>query len=181
MAAGVLSNLTVLVVDDKEPIRELICGILENFGVPDVREAADGNSAFQDMQSHAPDAVITDLKMQPIDGLSFTRSVRTDPASPVPNVPILMVTGHCEKRHVEEARDAGVTDFIAMPVTANTIAERLTSAIQRPREFVRARAFVGPDRRRRQLPLVETAKRRESDWTRNTDIAEPAGAQAASA
>jgi CheY-like chemotaxis protein len=178
MPPGVLSNLTVLVVDDKEPIRELICGILENFGVSDVREAADGNGAFKDMQSHAPDAVITDLMMQPVDGLSFTRSVRTDPGCPVPDVPILMVTGHSEKRHVEEARDAGVTDFIAMPVTANTIAERLTSAVQRPRDFVRARAFVGPDRRRRQLPLVETAKRRESDWTRNTEMAVQAGAQA---
>ena len=178
MSSGVLSNLTVLVVDDKEPIRELICGILENFGVPDVREAADGNGAFRDMQSHAPDAVITDLKMEPVDGLSFTRAVRTDPGCPVPDVPILMVTGHSEKHHVEEARDAGVTDFIAMPVTANTIAERLTSAVQRPRDFVRARAFVGPDRRRRQLPLVETAKRRESDWTPNAELAEPAVARA---
>jgi two-component system chemotaxis response regulator CheY len=177
MSAGILSDLTVLVVDDKEPIRELICGILENFGVSDVRESANGSGAFQDKQSHAPDAVITDLKMQPIDGLSFTRSVRTDPGSPVPDVPILMITGHCEKHHVEEARDAGVTDFIAMPVTANTIAERLTSAVQRPRDFVRSRAFVGPDRRRRQLPLVETAKRRENDWTANSEMAEQTDAQ----
>jgi len=163
MSAGVLSDLTVLVVDDKEPIRELICGILETFGVRKIRQASDGRGAFRDMQLHAPDAVITDLMMQPVDGLAFTRSVRTDPSCPAPDVPILMVTGHCEKHHVEEARDAGVTDFIAMPVTANTIAERLTSAIQRPREFVRARAFVGPDRRRRQLPMVSSASRRESD------------------
>ena len=177
MAAGVLSNLSVLVVDDKEPIRELICAILENFGVPDVRQAADANSAFRDLQAHTPDAVITDLKMQPIDGLAFTRSVRTDPDSPAPNVPILMVTGHCEKHHVEEARDAGVTDFIAMPVTSNTIAERLTSAIQRPREFVRARAFVGPDRRRRQLPMVASASRRASDWTRDAETGVQVSAQ----
>ena len=167
MTAGVLSNLTVLVVDDKEPIRELICGILENFGVPEVREAADGSDAFRDMQSHAPDAVIADLKMQPVDGLSFTRAVRTNPGSPVPDVPILMITGHSEKHHVVEARDAGVTEFLAMPVTANAIAERLTSAIQRPRTFVRAKAFVGPDRRRRQLPIVSRASRRASDWSRD--------------
>lgn len=163
MSAGILSDLTVLVVDDKEPIRELICGILENFGVQSVRQAADGNSAFQDMRSQVPDAVITDLKMEPVDGLTFTRAVRTDPASPSPDVPILMITGHSKKRQVEEARDAGVTEFLAMPVTANSVAERLLSAIQRPRDFVRARAFVGPDRRRRQLPMVANAHRRESD------------------
>lgn len=163
MSSGVLSNLTVLVVDDEEPIRELICGILDSFGIRKIRQASDGLVAFKDMQSHAPDAVITDLEMKPIDGLEFTRAVRTDPDCPVPDVPILMVTGHCEKHHVEEARDAGVTEFIAMPVTANTIAERLTSAIEKPRSFVRARNFVGPERRRRQLPLVSTASRRASD------------------
>lgn len=163
MSSGVLSNLTVLVVDDEEPIRELICGILDSFGIRKIRQATDGLVAFKDMQSHAPDAIITDLEMKPIDGLAFTRAVRTDPDCPVPDVPILMVTGHCEKHHVEEARDAGVTEFIAMPVTANTIAERLTSAIEKPRSFVRARNFVGPERRRRQLPLVSTASRRASD------------------
>jgi len=163
MSSGVLSNLTVLVVDDEEPIRELICGILDSFGIRKIRQATDGLVAFKDMQSHAPDAVITDLEMKPVDGLAFTRAVRTDPDCPVPDVPILMVTGHCEKHHVEEARDAGVTEFIAMPVTANTIAERLTSAIEKPRSFVRARNFVGPERRRRQLPLVSTASRRASD------------------
>lgn len=163
MSSGVLSNLTVLVVDDEEPIRELICGILDSFGIRKIRQATDGLVAFKDMQSHAPDAVITDLEMKPVDGLAFTRAVRTDPDCPVPDVPILMVTGHCEKHHVEEARDAGVTEFIAMPVTANTIAERLTSAIEKPRSFVRACNFVGPERRRRQLPLVSTASRRASD------------------
>ena len=163
MAAGVMSNLTVLVVDDKEPIRELICGILDTFGVGKVREASDGLGAFRDMKAHMPDAVITDLAMQPVDGLTFTRTVRTDPASPAPDVPILMITGHSEKHHVEEARDAGVTEFLAMPVTANSIAERLTSAIQRPRDFVRSQGFSGPDRRRRKLPVVTTGQRRASD------------------
>jgi CheY-like chemotaxis protein len=163
MSAETLSDLTVLVVDDKEPIRELICGILETFGVQTVREAADGLGAFKDMQSHKPDVVITDLEMKPVDGLTFTRAVRTDPASPAPDVPILMVTGHCEKHHVKEARDAGVTEFLAMPVTASSIAERLTSAIQRPRDFVRSQGFSGPDRRRRKLPVVTTGQRRASD------------------
>jgi len=165
MSAGVLSNLSVLVVDDEEPIRDMICGILENFGIRKIRQAVDGRSAFRDMQTHAPDAVITDFEMKPVDGLAFTRAVRTDPSSPAPNVPILMVTGHCEKQHVEAARDAGVTEFLAMPVTANTISVRLASAIERPREFVRAQSFVGPERRRRQLPVVAAARRRQSDWT----------------
>lgn len=171
MSAEVLSDLTVLVVDDEEPIRDLICGILDNFGVQKVRQAADGLGAFRDMRVHRPDAVITDLMMKPVDGLEFTRAVRNDPSSPIPDVPILMVTGHCEKHHVEEARDAGVTEFLAMPVTANSIAERLTSAIQRPRDFVRARNFVGPERRRRQLPVISSVARRASDHAQGAQTA----------
>ena len=165
MSAGALSDLTVLVVDDAEPIRELICGILETFGVQKIREAADGLGAYKDMLSQTPDAIITDFDMAPVDGVTFTRTVRTDPNSPAPDVPILMITGHSTKHQVEEARDAGVTEFLALPVTANTVAERLTSAIQRPRSFVRARSFIGPDRRRRQLPVVAKARRRANDWS----------------
>ena len=163
MSASVLSDLTILVVDDKEPIRDLICGILHNFGIANVREAADGLGAFRDMRAVPPDAIITDLKMRPIDGLAFTRSVRRDADSPAPEVPIVMITGNSEKHHVVAARDAGVTEFLAMPVTANAIAERITSAVRRPRPFVRAQHFVGPDRRRRQLPVVASARRRVSD------------------
>ncbi len=173
MSAGALSDLTVLVVDDQEPIRELICGILDTFGVQKIREAADGRDAFKDMRSQVPDAVITDFDMAPVDGVTFTRNVRTAPDSPAPEVPILMITGHSAKRQVEEARDAGVTEFLALPVTANTVAERLTSAIQRPRDFVRARSFVGPDRRRRQLPVVASARRRAADWQRSEPAASP--------
>ena len=59
--------------------------------------------------------------MKPMDGLEFTRRVRNDEHSPNPFVPIIMITGHTEKYRVEAARDAGVTEFLAKPITAQNL------------------------------------------------------------
>ena len=50
---------------------------------------------------------------------------------------------------IEEARDAGVTEFLVKPFTANDIARRITHVINRPRDFIETQDFFGPDRRRR--------------------------------
>ncbi len=81
MAVSVLSNLPVLVVDDKDLIRELNRGILESFSAPGARVSVDENGTFRDMQSYAPNAIITDLNVRPTDGLSFTCTARTGPSS----------------------------------------------------------------------------------------------------
>ena len=60
----------------------------------------------------------TDIAMQPIDGVDFVRLIRHAADSPNPTVPVIMVTGHCTVAKVAEARDAGVNEFMAKPVTA---------------------------------------------------------------
>jgi DNA-binding response OmpR family regulator len=63
-------------------------------------------------------------------------------------VPIIMITGHTERYRVEAARDAGVTEFLAKPVTAHNLFARITEILERPRAFVRCDRYFGPDRRR---------------------------------
>ena len=60
----------------------------------------------------------TDIAMQPIDGVDFVRLIRHAADSPIPTVPVIIVTGHCTVAKVAEARDAGVNEFMAKPVTA---------------------------------------------------------------
>jgi DNA-binding response OmpR family regulator len=75
--------------------------------------------------------------------------VRTDDDSPNMFLPIIMMTGHTERARIFSARDAGVTEFLAKPVTAKSLLMRLTNIIEHPRPFVRAKGYFGPDRRRR--------------------------------
>jgi DNA-binding response OmpR family regulator len=60
-----------------------------------------------------------------------------------------MVTGHTERQRVEAARDAGVTEFLAKPITSQNILLRIAEIVDRPRPFVRCDGYFGPDRRRR--------------------------------
>jgi hypothetical protein len=61
------------------------------------------------------------------------------------------------------ARDCGVNEFVAKPVTAKTILSRLESLIIRPRPFVVSAGFFGPDRRRRSATGYEGPQRRSRD------------------
>ena len=59
-----------------------------------------------------------------------------------------MVSGAADREIVEQARDAGMTEFIAKPFSAKSVADRLLQVINRPRPFILAQGYFGPDRRR---------------------------------
>ena len=81
--------------------------------------------------------------------LEVSRRLRTDPDSPNPYIPVIMMTGHTDRAKVMQARDAGVTEFLVKPISSRLLCQRLQAVIDRPRPFVRAKSFFGPDRRRR--------------------------------
>ena len=96
------------------------------------------------MRDRKPDFVLTDLSMKPVDGIEFTRRVRLGRDSPNPYLPIIMVTGHTERPRVEAARDAGVTEFLAKPITTQNLLVRLVEIVERPRPFVRCGIISDP-------------------------------------
>jgi two-component system, chemotaxis family, chemotaxis protein CheY len=144
-----LSKLRVLIVDDSKNMRMLVKTILNALGVQVVREAPDGQAAINELRAGPIDIAIVDWVMETMDGLEFVRQVRTGEDSPSPFLPIIMMTGHTEKHRIFKARDSGVTEFLAKPITAKTLLLRLTNIIEHPRPFVRAKGYFGPDRRRR--------------------------------
>ncbi|MDA0786258.1 MAG: response regulator [Proteobacteria bacterium] len=150
-----LSELTVMIVDDNDHMRRLLRSILEALSVSQVREARNGVTALNDSKLLIPDVIITDMMMEPVNGLEFTRMLRDDLTHPATRVPVLMITGYSEKQHVEAARDAGVTEFLAKPVTVKGVGARLKSLLTNPRPFVRTQTFTGPDRRRREIPVED--------------------------
>lgn len=145
-------------------MRTLLRALLQSLGVRRVLEAADGAAGFLALRDHKPDIVLTDLSMKPIDGIEFTRKIRLGNDSPSPLVPIIMVTGHTEKARVMAARDAGVSEFLAKPITMQNLQSRLTEIIERPRPFVHCAAYFGPDRRRRKAEDYQGPWRRHDDY-----------------
>jgi two-component system chemotaxis response regulator CheY len=155
--------LKILVVDDNHYMRVLLAEILRAIGVVRIFEANDGAEGLQMMRDHPIDLVMTDLSMQPLDGIDFVRLLRNSPDSPNKLAPVIMITGHSTFARVNEARDAGVSEFLTKPLTARGVIERMHEAIEHPRSFVQTGDYFGPDRRRRVDPTYRGPRRRASD------------------
>jgi len=81
----------MLLVDDNHHMRVLLAEILRAIGVRQVFEANDGAEALQIMRAHQIDIIMTDLAMQPLDGIDFVRLLRNSPDSPNPMAPVIMI------------------------------------------------------------------------------------------
>lgn len=158
-----LERLNMLLVEDDASMRALIRDILYSFGISNIQTAQDGSKAYSELRHFPADIVITDWVMEPLDGLDFTRMVRTSPDSPNPFVPIIMLTAHTSLDRVIEARDSGVTEFLAKPVTAKGLYSRIVTVIENPRQFVRASEYFGPDRRRSVKDFMGMDRRGEEE------------------
>ena len=82
------------------------------------------------------------------DGLELTQMIRQPGANANPYVAIIMLTGHSEKKRVTSARDAGVTEFLAKPISAKGLYQRIANVVANPRPFIKTKSYFGPDRRR---------------------------------
>jgi len=160
------NNINVLIIEDNLPLLEITKSLLGTFGVGHVITATNGKVGLEHFYEYNPDVVIADWMMKTMDGIEFTRRVRSNQDSPNPYVPIILMTGFSEKSRVIEARDAGVTEFLVKPFTARDLYKRLVQVIERPRQFVKSGAFFGPDRRRKREEEFIGPFRRDQDITR---------------
>ena len=156
------SHVKVVVIDDNKNMRELLKAMLQAFGVKTILEADDGETGLQLIKTERPDFLFTDYAMKPMDGIEFTKIIRRMDKD-IATIPIIMITGHTERRYVELARDAGVTDTLCKPVTALGLYTRICNAVDHPRKFVRSPHYTGPDRRRRDSKDYAGERRRAED------------------
>jgi CheY-like chemotaxis protein len=111
-------------------------------------KAEDGAAGLEAFTHYMPDIVITDWAMPIFDGHELTQMIRQPDGNVNPCVPIIMLTCHSEKKRVVTARDAGITEFLAKPISAKSLYQRILNVVANPRSFVKTRSYFGPDRRR---------------------------------
>lgn len=156
-------KLSVLVVEDTAPMRKLICSILEKLGVGTIIEAENGKEGFEIFCKKNPDIVLTDWMMEEMNGIELTREIRMSSLSTDRMAPVIIITGYSALHRVSEARDAGVTEFLVKPFSANDISRRIAHVISHPRDFIDAPLYFGPDRRRRKDEHYSGPRRRSDD------------------
>jgi two-component system, chemotaxis family, chemotaxis protein CheY len=155
------NRLCFLVIDDNIHMRRILRTLLHGFGTREVHEAEDGAAGMEAFIKHTPDILITDWAMPIFGGLELTQTIRQPGANSNPYVPIIMLTGHSEKQHVVLARDAGVTEFLAKPISAKSLYDRIVNVVANPRPFIKTKTYFGPDRRRHVIPNYVGTERRK--------------------
>lgn len=156
-------EIRVLIVDDDRFMLSLIKTILQSLGFKDIIDVTDAADAFKAIKQLIPDLIITDWEMSPLDGLDLIRMIRKAGDSPNNFIPIILLTAHTEVKRITEARDAGVNEVVAKPISAAVLGKRIDSVINHPRSFIRTDTYFGPDRRRQNLGPPRGKRERRHD------------------
>jgi CheY-like chemotaxis protein len=160
LSAANVREIKVLIVEDNLHFRTLVRTILQAIGVQEIEEARDGAEAMEVLRHFAADLAILDWKMDGVDGIECIRRIRAEGTSPNPFLPIIMVTGYTEPNLVASAREVGVNDFLAKPISAKSLLSRIVAVLDESRAFIRTGTYFGPDRRRRQVPFKGADRRK---------------------
>lgn len=155
-----LSRLRVVVADEPY-MASLTAGMLRNLGVRSITEVNDVSGAWTALKREPLGLLLIDDGLGPVDPLTLVRELRADTDAVNRAIPVLMTFAEAEKARILAARDAGVTEFLKKPLSANVIGLRLMQALENPRPFVETAVYTGPDRRRRETGVVGRDRRNQ--------------------
>ncbi len=116
----------MLVVDDTEIIRELICVNLELEGF-EVHTAFDGQDALDKVHAVAPDVVTLDVVMPRLDGFGAAARLRADARTA--NLPIVMVSAAAQEADLRRGREIGVNAYLTKPFDPDELVEIIRALI----------------------------------------------------
>src|SRR3954471_13947498 len=122
MALSVGQSIHVLIVDDDAGSRLLMRRALERAGFG-VSEAADGTAAVAAVEAGECHAVLMDVEMPSMNGYDACKAIRSKPGGA--HLPIMMVTGRDDVASINQAYQAGATDFLAKPINWNLLGHRV--------------------------------------------------------
>jgi two-component system chemotaxis response regulator CheY len=129
-------SLKVLIVDDEIEMRRVTRALLQSIGIRNIHEANDGFSGLEAICSINPDIILLDWEMPGPNGLDFVEIVRSPGQFPLPDVPIIMLTGSGERSRVVEAVRSGVNEYLLKPVSSTALLERIVYILAKPRRMV---------------------------------------------
>lgn len=121
-----MAQTTILVVDDEDSIRRTLREILE-YEKYEVEEAVDGEDALAKLRGFAYDLVLLDVKMPKMDGMEVLQTISNE----MPEIPVVMISGHAAIDTAVEATKLGAYDFVEKPPELNRLLVTLRNALDR--------------------------------------------------
>ncbi|MBW2253152.1 MAG: sigma-54-dependent Fis family transcriptional regulator [Deltaproteobacteria bacterium] len=125
------SELRILVVDDNRSAADALARVLRKQG-DQVTAVYDGATAIEHLQADPPDVILTDLKMEPVDGMQVLESAR----ALRPPVEVIVFTAYGAVDVAVRAMRKGARDFLTKPVTVDQVGRRLDDLRQGEHDVV---------------------------------------------
>ena len=116
-------SMKILIVDDMVTMRRIVKNVLKQLGFSNIDEAENGQDGLQKLKSSKYDFVVSDWNMPVMTGIDMLRAIRAD--EQLKTIPVLMVTAEAQQKNLVEAVQAGVSNYIGKPFTAETMQEKL--------------------------------------------------------
>ena len=116
-------SIPILVVDDYETMTRIIGNLLRKAGFTNIDYAHDGSAALAKLKRQKYKLILSDWNMQPMNGYEFLKAVRADPE--LSGIPFIMITAHQEPNSVVAAKQAGVSNYIVKPFSAQTLRSKI--------------------------------------------------------
>lgn len=116
----------VLIAEDDADIRDLIAWKLEVAGYRTLH-ADNGRTALTLAHEHRPDAVVLDIGMPEMDGLTVCRQLHQGAATT--HIPVLMLSGRVNDTDIERGRTAGADDYMIKPFNPQDLLHRINDLL----------------------------------------------------
>jgi len=127
-SSGVSKVRQILIVEDEQPIREMVAFALRRAGF-EVREAANSQDARVRLTDERPDLVLVDWMLPDMSGLELTRLVKRDPATR--DLPIIMLTARAAEGDKVAGLDGGADDYMTKPFSPRELLSRINAVLRR--------------------------------------------------
>ena len=137
----------VIIVDPNPAAAKLMADLLKGFGTRDLVIEADEARIIDLAREMEPGLFVIERAGPKLDGEHLARRIRRSSLS-TRRAPIIMVTADATASSIKGARDAGVHEFLRKPYTSGDLYRRIENLATKPRDWVEAVGYVGPDRRR---------------------------------
>jgi CheY-like chemotaxis protein len=125
----ILSKLRVLLVDDEPIMRKFVSELLRQMGIHQIHEATDGQGALVEAIKFQPDLVLSDIHMEPMDGIEFVKKLRALPNPHISKVPVIMMTADTSKDTLTEALPLGIKGYLIKPPTLDALKAKIKAAV----------------------------------------------------
>lgn len=116
-------KMKIMVVDDMSTMRRIVKNVLKQLGFTNIEEAENGKEALEKLKGEPYGFVVSDWNMPVMTGIDMLRAIRADEA--LKQIPVLMVTAEAQKENIIEAVQAGVSNYIVKPFTAEALQDKM--------------------------------------------------------